>query len=206
MESFGLKIRSDIGLSRKYIADLAGVSEATVMHYEKGDNVANESDAKIRRAYRTARNLYSRRNREAYMAYIRNYLASSKIGIVEFSKMVKTGSDIYRDPKMKSRILATADQIIKIETATGINYKEYLDSCYKEFQKEELTEVAKPGPKVVEHLENDPCKNVDCTIIGYSIQYNDDGTVRYRKKMRRVITEIFEVDVTADEVQHVLNN
>lgn len=129
MERFSLKIRNDIGLSRKYIAKMAGVSEATVMHYEKGDNVAMDSDTKLRKAYRTARNLYSKRNREAYMGYIRNYLDTNKIGIVEFSKMVQTGSDIYRDPKLKSRVLATADQIIKIEKATGIEYKGYIDYC-----------------------------------------------------------------------------
>lgn len=129
MNSFSLKIRNDIGLSRKYIAELAGVSEATVMHYEKGDNVAMESDIKLRKAYRSVRNLYSKRNRETYMEYIRNYINSNKIGIVEFARMVQTGSDIYRDPKLKSRVLATADQIRKIEKATGIEYKGYIDYC-----------------------------------------------------------------------------
>jgi len=202
MESFGLKIRSDIGLSRKYIAEMAGVSAATVMHYEKGDNIANGSSTKIRRAYRTARNLYSKRNREAYMEHIRNYLATNKIGIVEFSKMVQTGSDIYRDPKMKSRVLATADQIIKIEKATGIGYRGYLDSCYKEFQREEIVAVAKPGPETkAETVDADvtPTKSVECTTIGYSMDYGPDGSMKYRKRMRRVITEIIEVDVTADE-------
>lgn len=202
-----LKIRNDIGLSRKYIAEMAGVSEVTCMHFERGYTVRNESDVKLRRAYRNARNIYSKRNREAYMAYIRNYLASSKIGIVEFSKMVKTGSDIYRDPKMKSRILATADQIIKIETATGINYKEYLDSCEKEFQREEIIAVAKPGTETKAETidaEVTPTKSVECTTIGYSMDYCPDGSVKYRKRMRRVITEIIEVDVTADELRKTL--
>ena len=225
MERFSLKLRNDIGLSRKYIAKMAGVSEATVMHYEKGDNVAMESDIKLRKVYKTARNLYSRRNREAYMEYIRNYLDTNKIGIVEFSKMVQTGSDIYRDPKLKSRVLATADQIIKIEKATGINYKEYIDRWFYGVPKKtdapeqiDIIEESTPVDDPLQHVAAIPSdilgrtevtvdgdtKHVECTTIGYSAECVGIDHVIYKKKIKRVITEVIEVAISADEFAKIM--
>lgn len=207
-----METRETIGLSRKYLADIAGVSEATIMHFERGGRLQYETKSKLLRAYKTAGRLYCRRNRMAYMAYIRQYLAKNEIGIVEFSKMVKTGSDIYRDPSRKSFILASADQIIKIEQATGIEYRGYLDYCVeKAFAEKEETEKEKKNniwepvslPNVVlgkaEVTVDGEAKHVECTIVGYSAECTDKDRVIYKKKIKRVTTEVIEVEIPADE-------
>lgn len=212
--------RETIGLSRKYLAVIAGVSEATIMHFERGGRMQYETKSKLLRGYKTATRLYSRRNRMAYMTYIRQYLEKNKIGIVEFSRMVKTGSDIYRDPSLKSFVLATADQIIKIEKATGIKYKEYIDDCDGIREKPAtLGTITTNGLELEKEKENSwepvsipnvvlgkaevtvdgEAKHVECTIVGYSAECAGKDHVIYKKKMKRVTTEVIEVEIPADE-------